>query len=134
MVAHAILLSPDDEDLTFVSVKALEKDPQLKSCVDAINSQYDGKNLISVPFERVLCGNTVSQCHFLRDLCGNLGAYFIFEDLSVNITGKFKIKICASNIMNNIDRKLYSIISDPFQILSSKETNYLKGIKNQYSK
>ena len=48
--------------------------------------------------ERLLCGKIVSSCYVLNDTLGDTGAYFIFEDLSVNMEGKYKLKISITDL------------------------------------
>jgi hypothetical protein len=48
--------------------------------------------------ERLLCGKIVSSCYVLNDTLGDTGAYFIFEDLSVNMEGKYKLRISVTDL------------------------------------
>ena len=125
-VGSASLLSNDGNDVSFVSVSSLTKDPKLHSIVNAIRGKYDS-NISSVPYERVLVGTTVSQCHILRDLCGTLGAYFVFEDLAINLDGIFKLKV-AIHDLGEMPSLLCTITTEPFRSLTSTEVNYLGGI------
>jgi hypothetical protein len=124
-VGNASLLSVDDEDVSFVSVSSLEKNPKLHTVVNAIKDKYDS-NMKSVPYERVLDGTTVSQCHILRDVYGTVGAYFVFEDLAINLDGLFKLKVAIHDI-SDPPSLLCTIITEPFRALTSKEYNYLGG-------
>lgn len=54
--------------------------------------------LSAAKVETMLEGKLVSPCYILTDLKGDLGAYFIFEDLSVNIEGKYKLKISVTDL------------------------------------
>jgi hypothetical protein len=124
-VGSASLLSNDGHDVSFVSVSSLTEDLKLHSVVNAIRDKYDS-NTSSVPYERVLAGTTVSQCHILRDLCGTLGAYFIFEDLAINLDGIFKLKVVIHDL-TEIPSLLCTITTEPFRSKNSTEVNYLGG-------
>lgn len=124
-IATASLFSADGTDSSFVAVESLQKDPKYQPYVASIMQKYD-LNLKSVPYERVIDGNTVSQCHILRDVSGSLGAYFVFEDVSVHIDGLFKLKICIHDIARS-PSLICSIMTEPFRSLASKEYNYLGG-------
>ncbi|RKO86560.1 velvet factor, partial [Blyttiomyces helicus] len=49
-------------------------------------------------WERSLIGSVVSSCHYLTDLGGSKGAYFIFPDLAIRIEGRFRLKLILSNL------------------------------------
>lgn len=127
LVGNASLLSIDNKDVSFVSVDSLQKNPKFHSYVSSIKEKYDS-NIKSVPYERVLDGNTVSQCHILRDVYGSLGAYFVFEDIAVNLEGLFRLKVCIHDL-NRPPSPICCIITEPFRSLASKEYNYLGGIQ-----
>ncbi|TPX63426.1 hypothetical protein SpCBS45565_g06620 [Spizellomyces sp. 'palustris'] len=52
----------------------------------------------SKPYVGTLFGSLVSQCHFLTDLSGTKGAYFVFPELCIRVEGTFKLKIILSNL------------------------------------
>ena len=124
-IGSASLLSNDGNDVSFVSVSSLTEDPKLHTVVNVIRGKYDS-NISSVPYERVLDGTTVSQCHILRDLCGTLGAYFIFEDLAINLDGIFKLKVVIHDI-TEIPSLLCTVTTETFRSLTSTEVNILGG-------
>ncbi|KAJ3290077.1 hypothetical protein HDU76_007445 [Blyttiomyces sp. JEL0837] len=49
-------------------------------------------------WESTLFGSIVSSCHFLTDLTGQKGAYFVFPDLSVRVEGTYRLKIVLSHL------------------------------------
>ena len=97
-VAHILLYSDNNEDVSLVNTKSLEKDPQYLVYAEHIQARKvedDGSIFL---YERLLEGNTVSSCHILTDLYGKKGAYFVFEDLSVKIEGYFRLKVFVSDL------------------------------------
>jgi Velvet factor len=45
------------------------------------------------PPERLLYGNIVSSPHYLRNLQGRPGVYFIFPDVSVRLQGRYVLRL-----------------------------------------
>ena len=135
LLAHAIILSPNGEDQSLVNVESLEKEPNHHCYYQNIklNAQSHDKTLSRT--ERSLAGKIVSPCHILTDLYGNIGAYFIFEDLSVNIEGTYKLKICVTDL--SVSKELCRIESERFTcfppgVLLDRDGNdhYTKSIES----
>ena len=89
LLAHAIIVAPDGVDASFLGVGQHQ-------CQDEKNDTFSTLN------SRNLDGTIVSICYLLRDLDGSLKAYFVFQDLSVNFEGKYKLKVCVSEISGYI--------------------------------
>ena len=100
-IAHAVILSETGKDLSWINIESLERDPKDKIYLKQLGASH-GEQIHhgQVPTKAVslLCGNIVSSCHILTDLKGDLGAYFIFEDLSVNMEGRYRLKISVSDL------------------------------------
>jgi hypothetical protein len=45
------------------------------------------------PPDRLLYGNLVSSPHFLRNLQGRSGVYFLFPDVSVRLRGRYILQL-----------------------------------------
>jgi Velvet factor len=45
------------------------------------------------PPERLLYGNIVSSPHYMRNLQGRPGVYFIFPDVSVRLQGRYVLRL-----------------------------------------
>lgn len=100
-IAHAIILSETGTDLTWINCESLERDPKDKIYLQQLRATHREQihqGRVPAKYESLLCGNVVSPCHILTDLKGELGAYFIFEDLSVNIEGRYRLKISVTEI------------------------------------
>ncbi|KAJ3039422.1 hypothetical protein HDV00_012198 [Rhizophlyctis rosea] len=73
--------------------------PPSATSTNAPTSTYSyGPPTESFKWERSLFGSLVSSCHFLTDLSGSKGAYFVFPDLSIRIEGKFRLKLIMSDL------------------------------------
>ena len=100
-IAHAVILSEEGENQTWVSTESLQHDPKERLYLQQLKSRQKeqvGHEEPLMKAERLLCGNIVSSCHVLNDISGYTGAYFIFEDLSVNIEGKYKLRISVTDL------------------------------------
>jgi len=100
-MAHAIVISQTGQDLTWVDIESLEHDAKDRIYLQQLQSRRkeqlnDGR--VPAKTEGLLCGKLVSSCHILTDLQKQPGAYFIFEDLSVNIEGIYKLKISVTDL------------------------------------
>lgn len=93
MVAHLALLSTEDKDVSFINTKSLENTPQYQM-YSLQKTSLENTCL----YERILEGSLVSNCHFLTDLLGKKGAYFVFEDLSIKIEGLFKLFVIVNDL------------------------------------
>jgi hypothetical protein len=47
---------------------------------------------------QVLVGSLVSSCHYIFNSKGEKGMFFIFPDLSVRVTGKFRLQFTLFDI------------------------------------
>ncbi|KAI8909978.1 velvet factor-domain-containing protein [Powellomyces hirtus] len=56
------------------------------------------EDLTQDSWERVLMGSMVSSCHYLCDLNGLKGAYFVFPDLSLRVEGIFRLRMSLYNL------------------------------------
>ncbi|OJJ48318.1 hypothetical protein ASPZODRAFT_14462 [Penicilliopsis zonata CBS 506.65] len=64
-----------------------------------------------------LAGTSVSSLHHLKDLDNTDGGFFVFGDLSIRISGEFRLKFTLFEIQNDsIVTNLKSIISEPFTV------------------
>ncbi len=100
-IAHAIILSEAGEDQTLVNTESLNRDPKERLYFQQLKSRQTeqvGPEEALMKAERLLCGKIVSSCYVLNDTLGDTGAYFIFEDLSVNMEGKYRLKISITDL------------------------------------
>lgn len=100
-IAHATILSEAGEDQTWVNTESLNRDPKERLYFQQLKSRQKeqvGPEEALMKAERLLCGKVVSSCYVLNDTLGDTGAYFIFEDLSVNMEGKYRLKISISDL------------------------------------
>jgi hypothetical protein len=100
-IAHAIILSEAGEDQTLVNTESLNRDPKERLYFQQLKSRQNeqvGPEEALMKAERLLSGKIVSSCYVLNDTLGDTGAYFIFEDLSVNMEGKYKLKISITDL------------------------------------
>lgn len=145
LTAHAIILSETKTDQTWVSIKRLEQDTTKAIHLQQLrlrSTKRDGEESIpQVIGDYLLCGKLVSSLHVLTDLEGNIGAYFVFEGLSVNIEGKYILRICVNDLamyifinyiysceQSVISRSLCSIDTAPFECFSPGAKTKRKGI------
>ncbi|KND04755.1 uncharacterized protein SPPG_00460 [Spizellomyces punctatus DAOM BR117] len=68
----------------------------------------------SKPYVGTLFGSLVSQCHFLTDLSGTKGAYFVFPELCIRVEGTFKLKIILSNLASIKSRGVATVMATVF--------------------
>ncbi|KAI9105524.1 velvet factor-domain-containing protein [Phlyctochytrium arcticum] len=77
------------------------------------------------PHIGTLFGSLVSPCHFLTDLNGTKGAYFVFPDLSIRVEGTFTLKIILSNLASiksqGVATVMASVTSNPFISYNSRD-------------
>jgi hypothetical protein len=100
-IAHAIILSEVGENQTLVNTESLNLDPKERLYLQQLKSRQKeqvGPQETLMKAERLLCGKIVSSCYVLNDTFGDTGAYFIFEDLSVNMEGKYKLRISVTDL------------------------------------
>jgi hypothetical protein len=83
---------PDGDDASFIGIG----DEHVHNHFSRPGEEVISKESGYLRF-RNLEGTIVSPCYVLRDLNGSLKAYFIFPDLSVNVEGKYMLKICVSS-------------------------------------
>lgn len=107
-MAHAIILSEAGENQTWVNTASLNHDPKDRLYLQQLKSRQKeqvGHEQPLMKAERLLCGKIVSSCYVLNDTLGDTGAYFIFEDLSLNMEGKYKLRIIVSDLSAYFDIK-----------------------------
>lgn len=100
-IAHAIILSEGGDDQTWVSTESLNLDPKERLYLQQLKSRQKeqvGHEEALMKAERLLCGKIVSSCYVMNDISGYTGAYFIFEDLSVNMEGKYRLRISVTDL------------------------------------
>ncbi len=97
LLAHAIIFSPNGDDASFIGSDP--RDKSFQPCEDDDQDSYGPLH------SRNLEGTIVSVCYSLRDLNESLKAYFVFQDLSVNLVGKYRLKICVSRMSGYIHYK-----------------------------
>ncbi|KAJ3413271.1 hypothetical protein HDV05_008257 [Chytridiales sp. JEL 0842] len=74
----------------------------------------------------ILVGNLVSPCHFLKDLQGRRSMFFVFSDISVRVSGHFRLRFQLFNIGSSTPAhpaspNLAVVYSKPFQVFHPKE-------------
>ncbi|KAI8058522.1 velvet factor [Syncephalis plumigaleata] len=74
---------------------------------------------------RNLVGSLVASASKLYDLNGELGIFFVFQDLSIRTEGQFRLKFSFANLANNEASSAVSnveceVFSDPFYVYSAK--------------
>ncbi|TPX67332.1 hypothetical protein SpCBS45565_g03871 [Spizellomyces sp. 'palustris'] len=91
-------------------------------------------------WERTLSGSLVSSCHYLTDLSGSKGAYFVFPDLSIRVEGSFRLKVILTNLASiysgNVDKPAVTVcsaVSQPFSSFNARDYPGLKGGMNSKS-
>ncbi|KAJ3036868.1 hypothetical protein HDV00_002351 [Rhizophlyctis rosea] len=77
-------------------------------------------------YSQVLVGSLVSPCHVLTDLDGNKGMFFVFSDISVRISGHFRLKFLLFNVKcpfpeSGVDTTRGTVLSEPFTVYHPKE-------------
>ncbi|KND04609.1 uncharacterized protein SPPG_00327 [Spizellomyces punctatus DAOM BR117] len=84
-------------------------------------------------WERTLSGSLVSSCHYLTDLSGSKGAYFVFPDLSIRVEGSFRLKVILTNLASiysgNVDKPAVTVCSAVSQPFSSFNARDYPGLK-----
>ena len=61
------------------------------------NAPHNAMHLSDL-YSQVLVGSLVSPCHVLTDLDGNKSMFFVFNDISVRISGRFRLKFLLFNV------------------------------------
>ena len=64
------------------------------------------------PPERLLYGNIVSSPHYLRNLQGRPGVYFLFPDVSVRLQGRYVLRLTLMRLSRYASTRLGSV-TDP---------------------
>ncbi|TPX59719.1 hypothetical protein PhCBS80983_g02275 [Powellomyces hirtus] len=91
------------------------------------------EDLTQDSWERVLMGSMVSSCHYLCDLNGLKGAYFVFPDLSLRVEGIFRLRMSLYNLASIGARSdkpavpISTALTQPFTSFTTREYPGLKG-------
>lgn len=70
----------------------------LTTGITQVKTQQQQQPHITPKWERTLTGSLVSSSHYLTDLTGSKGAYFVFPDLSCRVEGNFRLRIILTNL------------------------------------
>ncbi|KAI8890474.1 hypothetical protein K501DRAFT_236797 [Backusella circina FSU 941] len=83
-----------------------------------MSTKIDSVGTSQIPETRALVGSVVCSCSTLKDLNNEDGYYFAFPDLSVRITGEFRLQFSFIHIERS--NVLTHVFSEPFIVHSAK--------------
>ncbi|KAI8822467.1 velvet factor [Fimicolochytrium jonesii] len=78
-------------------------------------------------WEQTLFGHLVSSCHFLSDLSGLKGAFFVFPFLAIRVEGNFRLRMVLTNLASlrttpqRPAETICEIITDPFKSYTGRD-------------
>ncbi|KAI8093082.1 velvet factor-domain-containing protein [Halteromyces radiatus] len=93
--------------------------PCLFMCANLTHPEND--NDIYTPNHNALSGQIVSSLYKLRNDQNQVGGYFLFGDISVKVSGIFRLKMSLFELTSQGAVYLSSLFSKPFTVYSAKE-------------
>ncbi|KAJ3151895.1 hypothetical protein HDU86_006027 [Geranomyces michiganensis] len=129
VVAHASLLSESG-----LQERNLVLTPSLKGPIPASAWGHQGHGAVPV-----LVGNMVAECQVWTDLDGSESMFFTFPDISIRVSGKYRLRFVVVDIKNSsrdldltlIDRS--SILSDPQRLGAQSPTHRAEVLSDVFT-
>ncbi|KAJ3165726.1 hypothetical protein HDU88_003919 [Geranomyces variabilis] len=115
VVAHASLLSESG-----AHERNLVLTPSLKGPIPASAWGHQGHGAVPV-----LVGNMVAECQVWTDLDGSESMFFTFPDISIRVSGKYRLRFVVVDIKNSRDMDIGasaagSAVNDPLRQLGAQ--------------
>ncbi|KAI9308389.1 velvet factor [Cunninghamella echinulata] len=87
-------------------------------CANLVHPEYD--NDIYTPAHNCCSGNIVSSLSKFTNSNEQIGGYFVFGDLSIKVSGLFRLKLSLFEITCDGAEYLSSVFTNPFMVYPIK--------------